>query len=85
MNIDIENFLDEPKIAALSNGAFRLHVGALDYCARLDTTDTVPLVLVPTLMPRYRRAYLTELVLAGLWHHSPGTVDGTEWVEIRES
>lgn len=80
-----ENFTAHPDIAELSNGAFRLHVGALDYCDR-HATGTVgrdggilPAVLVPTLMPRYRRAYFTELVASGLW-----TVDGDQ-VEVRES
>jgi len=57
-----DGFADHPKVARLSNEAFRLHVMALCYCARFLTDGVVPDVVTH----RYRRA-IPSLIDAGLW------------------
>jgi hypothetical protein len=61
INLD-DKMPDHPKILALSDGAFRLHVSAIAYCNRYQTDGVVPAEAVPKLMPRFRPSYLTELV-----------------------
>lgn len=75
LNIDDE-FPDHPKVDALGDGAFRLHVAGLAYAARNLTDGAVPEQRVPRLTPAYKPAHLAELVRAGLWHrggHGCGT------------
>jgi hypothetical protein len=62
-----DRFAGHPKISPLTDGAFRLHVSGLLYCAGHETDGLIPLELVPTLMPKYRRHYLTEVADRGLW------------------
>lgn len=83
-----DNFGGHPKVFALSDGAFRLHVSALLYCARYKTDGFVPLSVLPTLMPRYRKANLTELLERKLWYRRPGEQveahDYLDWNKSRE-
>lgn len=51
----------------LSDGAFRLHLGGLFYANRMHTDGHVPESRLSTLVPRFRRADLDELVAAGRW------------------
>lgn len=62
-----DNFAEHPKVVALSDGAFRLFASGILYCSRLRTDGRIPKAKVPGLVPEYRRAYLNELVRAGLW------------------
>lgn len=66
-----DGFADHPKVAALSDRAFRLHVAALCQSARLALDGLIDAGDVPRLVRGYRRSALTELVEAGLWHE-PG-------------
>lgn len=60
-----DNFPEHPKVLALSDAAFRLHVRAIGYAARHLTDGRVTSAAVRSLT---RRARLTaELVIAGLW------------------
>lgn len=63
-----DGFCDHPKVEALSDAAFRLHVAAICYCARLLTDGHVSLERVPRLVRRYRPKLLAELVDGGVWH-----------------
>lgn len=63
-----DGFCDHPKVEALSDAAFRLHVAAICYCARLLTDGHVSLERVPRLVRRYRPKLLVELVDGGVWH-----------------
>lgn len=87
LNLD-DNFADHPKVDALSDGAFRLHVSALLYCSRNKTDGFVPMDRVPRLMPRYRKAFLTELLDGRLWYTRPGEQieahDYLDWNKSRE-
>lgn len=62
-----DNFADHPKVLALSDGAFRLHVSGILYCARYLTDGKVPKAKVSGLTPGYKAAHLRELTVARLW------------------
>lgn len=68
-----DNFADHPKVTALSDGAFRLHVSAICYCARYLTDGVVPVAQLPRLVPAYNAKYLRELLGAGMWQHDGDT------------
>jgi hypothetical protein len=70
-----DNFADHPKVFALSDGAFRLHVHGICYCARYLTDGVLPAGQVPRLTPNYEASHLRELVRTGLWVH-----DGNEYL-----
>ena len=61
LNLD-DNFADHPKVDRLSDGAFRLHTAALCHCAKHRTDGFVDETKVPRLVPRYKPAYLAELL-----------------------
>ena len=53
---------EHPKIVKLSDGAFRLHLSGIGYCNRYLTDGIIHADVVSRLMPRFRRAYLDELL-----------------------
>lgn len=65
-----DGFADHPKVEALSDSAFRLHVAGILYASRLLTDGVIPRARVPRLVPGFRAKALTEL-LGGVWHE-PG-------------
>lgn len=67
-----DKFAGNPKITPLSDGAFRLHVAGMLYCAQHETDGRIPPEAVPTLMPKFRRGYLDELISSDrdLWHRN---------------
>ena len=67
LNLDDE-FTEHPKVDALSDGAFRLQVSGMRYCAKNMTDGRIPARKVPRLTPNYRPAHLAELLAGGLWH-----------------
>jgi hypothetical protein len=86
LNLD-DNFADHPKVDALSDGAFRLHVAGLNYCARKLTDGVVEKHRVHRLMPVYKPAYLKELIDARMWMPNPCGYeihDYLEWNQSRE-
>jgi hypothetical protein len=62
-----DHFAAHAKISPLTHGAFRLHVSGLLFAAGHETDGLIPLEQVPLLMPRYRPAYLEEVITRGLW------------------
>lgn len=66
LNLD-DNFADHPKVDALSDGAFRLHVAGLCYCAKNTTDGVVDRRRVARLTSTYKRTQLSELMEVGLW------------------
>lgn len=62
-----DQFADHPKIAALTDSAFRLHTAGILYCARHLTDGLIPADEVPRLVRRYRKASLDELTDRALW------------------
>jgi len=70
-----DNFADHPKVAGLSDPAFRLHVAGICYAARHLTDGVLPADEVPRLVRRFKRTAVTELVKAGMWCDANG--DGT--------
>lgn len=62
-----DGFTDHPKIEALSDQAFRLHVAGLCFCARTLSDGKVPEDRVRRLLPKVTKRMVTELVDGGLW------------------
>jgi hypothetical protein len=63
-----DRFAEHPKVASLSDAAFRLHVAGILYCARLLTDGLIDKDEVSRLVRRFRKTALAELVDKGLWH-----------------
>lgn len=72
-----DNFHWHPKVAPLSDAAYRLYIGALCYCNRYEQGGRVTKAHIKTLAGSGRRVQrlIDELVLATLW-----VVDGTDWL-----
>jgi len=82
-----DNFADHPKVVALSDGAFRLQVSGICYCARYLTNGAVPVEQVPRLVPTYQPKHLRELLASGVWRHDGDTYyihDYLQWNTPRE-
>jgi hypothetical protein len=60
-----DRFPEHPKVASLTDGAFRLHVTALCYVARNLTDGEISPAVLRLLRGSPRRA--AELVAAGVW------------------
>lgn len=58
---------EHPKVWGLSDAAYRLHDSGICYCNRQLTDGLISAAKVPTLVPRFRKATLTELVDKGIW------------------
>jgi len=82
LNTDDE-FPDHPKIDPLSDGAFRLHVAGMHYCAHHLTDGRIPVGRVPRLKPRFKARELAELVDADVWHED-GKGCGTQTCPVGE-
>ena len=83
LNID-DHYPEHPKIDALSDGAFRLHVAAMAYCAKELSDGTVPMSKVRRLTPNYRPAHLSELIVSRRFHRG-GEGCGTDYCPIGTS
>lgn len=63
-----DNFPEHPKVLAVSDAAFRLHVRAVGYCSRLLTDGLLTRAALGSLGQGRRGMRLAaELVEAGLW------------------
>ena len=67
LNID-DGMPDHPKIEALSDAAFRLHVTAMAYCAQKKTDGLVPRNKARRMTDSATDGVAMELVRAGVWH-----------------
>lgn len=72
-----DEFTEHPKVDSLGDGAFRLHVSGMRYCAKNLTDGIIPAARVDRLKPGYKPSQLSELVKARLWHRG-GQGCGTE-------
>jgi hypothetical protein len=75
-NLD-DRFATHPKIVALSDAAFRLHVAGVLHASQHLTDGGVHTDSVGLLVPRYRKSTLDELLRKGVWHDK-GEGCGTE-------
>lgn len=66
LNLD-DGFAQHRKVRRLTDSAFRLHVAGLCYCAQQMSDGDVDVEDIPTLVRRYKRASLDELVTKGMW------------------
>lgn len=78
-----DGFPDHEKVDALSDGAFRLHVAGMHYCARKLSNGAIPHRRVARLKPNHKAAETQELLHGGLWHKG-GEGCGTEHCLIGE-
>lgn len=62
-----DNYAEHPKNWALSDAAFRLQTAAICYANRHLTDGEVAASKVPTLVPRFKKAAVVELLACGLW------------------
>lgn len=58
---------DNPKVEELSDGAFRLYISALCHAQRHLTDGHIRASRASRLVPRFKQAYVDELVAANLW------------------
>jgi hypothetical protein len=83
-----DNFADHPKVAGLTDPAFRLHVAGILYCGRHLTDGLIAADEVPRLVRNYRRPALAELVDRALWitvlDGAYSIHDYLDWNESRE-
>lgn len=76
LNLDDE-FTEHPKVDGLSDGAFRLHVSGMRYCAKNTSDGIIPAARVDRLKPNYKPSQLNELLRGKVWHRG-GDGCGTE-------
>jgi hypothetical protein len=62
-----DGFDTHPKVVGLTDGAFRLHVAAMCYCARHLTDGEIPAAILASLHHRTPRKFAAELVTSTLW------------------
>lgn len=67
LNLDDE-FTEHPKVDGLTDGAFRLHVSGMRYCAKNTSDGIIPAARVDRLKPGYKPSQLNELLRAKVWH-----------------
>lgn len=80
--LNIDDQMDEhPKVDALSDPAFRLHIAGLLFATRQKTDGFVPLARARRLTTTGKDAVAHELVRAGVWHDlgegctQPGSIE----------
>ena len=88
VNLD-DQFPDHPKVAGLSDAAFRLHIAAICYCNRYLTDGVIDRKEVRKLVRRYSKKTVDELVSGGHWydHNGLGVYelhDFLQWNRSRE-
>lgn len=84
LNMD-DNFADHPKIDALSDGAFRLHVAGLCFCAKNTTDGIVEAIRVPRLTRTYKASFLKELLAATIWLEHPQGYEIHDYLDWNKS
>jgi hypothetical protein len=82
LNLD-DDFTEHPKVDGLSDGAFRLHVSGMRYCAKNLTDGRIPGVRIDRLKPHYKVSQLRELLRVRVWHDG-GDGCGTEHCPVGE-
>lgn len=59
---------ENDKVDALSDGAFRLYVSAMHYCAKKLTDGAIPETRLARLVPRHKPSQTAELLRGNLLH-----------------
>jgi len=82
--LNVDDGMDEhPKVEALSDAAYRLHMSAMKFSARKLTDGFVALSRARRLTETGTDATAAELVRAGVWHDLGEGCDRAESVESR--
>jgi hypothetical protein len=85
LNID-DQMPEHPKIVALTDGAFRLHVSAIAYANRYLTDGIIQAEVITRLIPKYRKAYVDELVQRMVWVEvMPGVYEIHDYLDWNKS
>jgi len=67
--LNVDDGMDEhPKVEALSDAAFRMHMSSMLYCARRGTDGAIPRAKARRISDTASDAIAAELVRAGVWH-----------------
>lgn len=74
LNLD-DGMTEHPKVDSLTDGAFRLHMSGMAYCAKHLTDGLIPTRKVSRLKPEFDRTELRELLAEGLWHEGGSGCD----------
>lgn len=80
-----DGFTDHPKIEALSDKAFRLHVAGLCFCGRTMSDGFIPSSRVNRLLPKVTQRMVAELTDAGVWLERPGGFDVKDFLAYNPS
>lgn len=80
-----DGFAEHPKVLKVSDRAFRLHVGALCYCARRLTDGHLPAEVIRTLLQVGATKAAAELVEVGLWHLDNGGYKVNDYLDFNPS
>jgi hypothetical protein len=80
-----DQFPSHPKVIGLSDAAFRLHTSGICYCAQFRTDGIIPAATVPTLVPRYRKRSLDELLDRAIWVPRAGDYEIHDYLEWNRS
>lgn len=84
LNLD-DGFADHPKVDALSDGAFRLHVAALCFCAKNTTDGVIPAHRVTRLTRTYKASQLAELLRCAMWRMHPEGYEVHDYLDWNKS
>lgn len=79
-----DGMTDHPKVAQLTDAAFRLQIHALCYCARNLTDGFIPTAVAVRLHERAKRI-IPELATAGIWHAVDGGYQIHDYDQYQES
>jgi hypothetical protein len=80
-----DDFASHPVVLGLSDGAFRLYVAGLCYCARHLTDGVIPVAVVPTLGVERHRQATAELLRVGRWVADAGAYAVHDYLDYQES
>lgn len=80
-----DGFTDHPKVEALSDRAFRLHVAGLCFCARTLSDGFIPEDRIRRLLAKVTKGMVDELVTARVWAKRPGGMNVVGYLDYNPS
>ena len=80
-----DSFPDHPKIAALSDRAFRVHISALCYCGKYLTNGVIPAPIANKICVNNGSRIIKRLVEIGLWIRVEGGYEINDYLKYQTS
>ena len=80
-----DSFPDHPKIAALSDRAFRVHISALCYCGKYLTNGVIPAPIANKICVNNGSRIIKRLVEIGLWSRVEGGYEINDYLKYQTS